>query len=148
MAGKKNSSRQLGARSPRMAETLSMESLKTGVRGPQSSGNAMPPGYDLQSFQDENRRLGYSTAEEFRRLDAMDSNADAMTPKQTERHGALMSRMTEVAAGFAAANKSFSGARARSSAKSGGQSDGYVGAHTRRQGTKVVQVEKHQRKPK
>jgi len=148
MAGKKNSSRQLGARSPRMAETLSMESLKTGVRGPQSSGNAMPPGYDLQSFQDENRRLGYSTAEEFRRLDAMDSNADAMTPKQTERHGALMSRMTEVAAGFAAANKNFSGARARSSAKSGGQSDGYVGAHTRLQGTKVVQVQKHQRKPK
>jgi hypothetical protein len=135
------------AKSPRMAETLSMASMKTGVRGPQSSGNAMPAGYDQQSFQQENSRLGYSAAQEFRRLDAMDSNGDAMTQQQTSRHGSLHSRMSETASAFAAANAKFAGSRGSTASKQAKgtradqpKSDGYVEAHTRRQGTKAVQI--------
>lgn len=82
------------ARSPRMAETLSMASMETGVRGPQS-----------------NPRDG------------------------------------EAAAGFAAANAKFAGSRGSTASKQAKgpradqpKSDGYVEAHTRRQGTKSVQV--------
>lgn len=58
--------------------------------------------------------------------------------------------MAEIQAGFNAANSRFTKARAGAATpkRGGGKSDGYVDAHTRRQGTKAVQVKKHQRKPR